>query len=129
MMEAGALIRSTDATVFAPIEGHDRSVISTRGAEDFVVEWGKPDLFLVPSWHRVRHEAAEDSALFSFSDRPSRKPCTCSERTVAISETVLQFETTHTGRVLVPLPVTSGAVAGTVHRFLCAASSASATTI
>ena len=65
-----AAYRATDATVFAPIEGHGRSIISTRGGGEFVVEWGKRDLFVVPSWHRVRHEAAEDSVLFSFSDRP-----------------------------------------------------------
>ncbi len=62
--------RSTDATVFAPIEGRGRSVISAPGGEDFVVDWGKRDLFVVPSWYRVRHEAAEDAVLFSFSDRP-----------------------------------------------------------
>jgi len=65
-----AAYRSTDATVFAPIEGRGRSVITGRDGADFVVEWGKRDLFVVPSWHRVRHEAAEDSVLFSFSDRP-----------------------------------------------------------
>jgi gentisate 1,2-dioxygenase len=58
--------RSTDATVFAPIEGRGRSVIGN----DFVVEWGRRDIFIVPSWQRVRHEAAEDCVLFSFSDRP-----------------------------------------------------------
>jgi gentisate 1,2-dioxygenase len=57
---------STDATVFAPIEGSGRTVIG----DDFVVEWGKRDVFVVPSWRTVRHEAAEDSVLFSFSDRP-----------------------------------------------------------
>lgn len=67
---ATAAYRSTDATVFASIEGRGRSIVSTRTGEDFVVEWGKRDLFVVPSWHRVRHEAAEDSVLFSFSDRP-----------------------------------------------------------
>jgi gentisate 1,2-dioxygenase len=61
-----AAYRSTDATVFAPIEGEGRSIIK----EDFVVEWGKRDIFVVPSWHRVRHEASVDSVLFSFSDRP-----------------------------------------------------------
>jgi gentisate 1,2-dioxygenase len=66
---ATAACRSTDATVFAPIEGKGRSVISTRSGEDFVVEWGKRDIFVVPSWRRVRHEAQEDSVLFSFSDR------------------------------------------------------------
>ena len=37
---------------------------------DFIVDWEKRDLFVVPSWQKVRHEAAEDSVLFSFSDRP-----------------------------------------------------------
>jgi gentisate 1,2-dioxygenase len=63
---ATAAYRSTDATVFAPIEGRGRTHIG----DSFVVEWEKRDLFVVPSWHRVRHEAAEDSVLFSFSDRP-----------------------------------------------------------
>ena len=58
--------RSTDATVFAPIEGRGR----TRIGEDFVVDWQARDVFVVPSWKRVRHEATEDSVLFSFSDRP-----------------------------------------------------------
>ena len=37
---------------------------------DFVVEWQPRDIFVVPSWHRVTHEASETSVLFSFSDRP-----------------------------------------------------------
>jgi gentisate 1,2-dioxygenase len=57
--------------VYVPIEGRGRSVISTRLGEDFVVEWGKRDIFVVPSWHRVLHEAADgDAVLFSYSDRP-----------------------------------------------------------
>ena len=69
---ATSAYRSTDATVFVPIEGRGRSVVSSRipGGEEFVVEWGKRDVFIVPSWQKVRHEAAEDSVLFSFSDRP-----------------------------------------------------------
>lgn len=58
--------RSTDATVYAPIEGKGRTFIG----DDFVVDWGKRDIFVVPSWKRVRHEAEEESVLFSFSDRP-----------------------------------------------------------
>jgi gentisate 1,2-dioxygenase len=58
--------RATDATIFVPIEGSGRS----RIGEDFVVEWGPRDVFVVPSWHSVRHEATDDSVLFSFSDRP-----------------------------------------------------------
>ena len=55
-----------------PCEIHRRSVVSPRsgGGEEFTVDWGKRDLFVVPSWQKVRHEAAEDSVLFSFSDRP-----------------------------------------------------------
>ena len=68
---ATATYRSTDATVFVPIEGKGRSVISSRTSEDIVVEWGKRDIFVVPSWHRVRHEAqGEDAVIFSYSDRP-----------------------------------------------------------
>jgi len=36
-----------------------------------VVEWRKRDIFVVPSWHRVRHEALDaDAVIFSYSDRP-----------------------------------------------------------
>jgi hypothetical protein len=44
-----ARYRSTDATVFAPIEGRGRSRI---GEQTF--EWGPRDLFVVPSWQRTR---------------------------------------------------------------------------
>lgn len=58
--------RSTDATVFVPIEGKGRS----RIGDEVVVEWEKRDIFVVPSWQFVRHEASEDTVLFSYSDRP-----------------------------------------------------------
>ncbi len=61
-----AAYRSTDATVFVPIEGRGRSIIG----DDFVVDWEKRDIFVIPSWKHVRHEAHEDSVLFSVSDRP-----------------------------------------------------------
>ena len=57
--------RSTDATVFVPIEGRGRSRI---GEEMF--EWGPRDIFVVPSWRPVVHEADEEVVLFSYSDRP-----------------------------------------------------------
>ena len=60
-----ARYRSTDATVFAAIEGKGRTRI---GEQTF--EWGPRDLFVVPSWQWVTHEADADSVLFSFSDRP-----------------------------------------------------------
>jgi gentisate 1,2-dioxygenase len=59
-----ARYRSTDATVFAAIEGKGRTKI---GEQTF--EWGPRDLFVVPSWHWVTHEADDDAVLFSFSDR------------------------------------------------------------
>jgi len=44
-----AAYRSTDATVFAPIEGQGRSVVSLRDGGEHVIEWGKRDVFVVPS--------------------------------------------------------------------------------
>lgn len=56
--------RSTDATVFTPVEGRGRSTIG-----DQVFEWGPRDILVVPSWKTVRHEADTDAVVFSFSDR------------------------------------------------------------
>ena len=61
-----ARYRSTDATVFVAVEGRGR----TRIGSDFVVEWRPRDIFVVPSWKPVVHEASEETVLFSFSDRP-----------------------------------------------------------
>jgi gentisate 1,2-dioxygenase len=60
-----ARYRSTDATVFTVVEGCGRSRIG-----DQVFEWGPRDLFVVPSWAWVTHEADDEAVLFSFSDRP-----------------------------------------------------------
>src|SRR5260370_39502747 len=60
-----ARYRSTDATVFAAIEGKGRSRV---GEQTF--EWGPRDLFVVPSWQWVTHEADEHSVLFIFPNRP-----------------------------------------------------------
>jgi gentisate 1,2-dioxygenase len=60
-----ARYRSTDATVFAAIEGRGRSHIG-----DEIFDWGPRDIFVVPSWRWVIHEADAESVLFSFSDRP-----------------------------------------------------------
>lgn len=57
--------RATDATVFVGVEGSGRTRI---GTETF--EWGPRDVFVVPSWHEVVHEADADAVLFSYSDRP-----------------------------------------------------------
>ncbi|HEV2547923.1 MAG TPA: gentisate 1,2-dioxygenase [Stellaceae bacterium] len=61
---AGAPYRSTDGTVFVCIEGSGETRI---GGE--VLAWRPRDVFMVPAWARHSHRAAEDSVLFSFSDR------------------------------------------------------------
>jgi gentisate 1,2-dioxygenase len=60
-----ARYRSTDATVFVPIEGRGRTRVG-----DQVFEWGPRDIFVVPSWRHVSHEADDEAVLFSYSDRP-----------------------------------------------------------
>jgi gentisate 1,2-dioxygenase len=58
--------RSTDATVFAVVEGSGRTRVG-----DVALDWGPKDIFVVPSWRPVVHEAPEEECvLFSFSDRP-----------------------------------------------------------
>jgi gentisate 1,2-dioxygenase len=64
----GRRYRSTDGTVYSVVEGAGQSRIG-----DQVFAWGPKDVFVVPSWCRVAHEADEDAVLFSFSDRPVQK--------------------------------------------------------
>jgi gentisate 1,2-dioxygenase len=64
----GARHRSTDGTVFSVVEGRGRSKVGNE-----VFEWGPKDVFVVPSWHEVSHEARDEAVLFSFSDRPVQK--------------------------------------------------------
>lgn len=64
----GEPYRSTDGTVYCCVEGYGRSTV---GDETF--DWGPRDIFVVPSWCKVTHEAPEDAVLFSFSDRPVQK--------------------------------------------------------
>ena len=40
---------------------------------DQTFEWESRDIFVVPSWVPVRHEASDDAVLFSYSDRPVQK--------------------------------------------------------
>jgi gentisate 1,2-dioxygenase len=63
-----ASYRSTDATVFCVAEGRGQSRIG-----DEIFSWASHDIFMVPSWVPVTHEAQEESVLFSFSDRPIQK--------------------------------------------------------
>jgi gentisate 1,2-dioxygenase len=64
----GKPYRSTDGTVYSIVEGRGRSAVG-----DQIFEWGPRDVFVVPSWCKVSHEAGENAVLFSFSDRPVQK--------------------------------------------------------
>jgi gentisate 1,2-dioxygenase len=64
----GSAYRSTDATVYCVAEGAGTSQI---GGVTF--EWRKNDVFVVPSWCSVSHQANGEAVLFSFSDRPVHK--------------------------------------------------------
>lgn len=64
----GCRQRSTDGTVYSVVEGRGRSRIA-----DGVFEWEPKDVFVVPPWSSVAHEAEDDAVLFSFSDRPVQK--------------------------------------------------------
>lgn len=61
----GRPYRSTDGRVFCCLEGEGR-VDTDNGSFDF----GARDVFVVPSWGAYRLQAAVDTVLFSFSDRP-----------------------------------------------------------
>ena len=60
--------RATDATIFCAIEGRGHTQIGEK-----TFSWGPRDIFVVPSWHSVKHQADDESVLFSFSDRPAQK--------------------------------------------------------
>jgi len=64
----GTPYRSTDATVFYVIEGQGASRIGGTS-----IAWQPHDIFVVPSWNPIAHDATGDTVLFSFSDRPVQK--------------------------------------------------------
>jgi gentisate 1,2-dioxygenase len=64
----GEPYRATDSTVFACAEGHGTTEIDGQ-----LLEWGPRDVFVVPSWKRYVHRAAEQAVLFSISDRPAQE--------------------------------------------------------
>ena len=76
--------RSTDATVFVAVEGRGR----TRIGPDFELEWGPRDIFVVPSWKQVVHEASGRVGPVSrFPTGPYRKRCISSARSDRMAET------------------------------------------
>ena len=65
---SGQAYRQTDAAIYSVVEGRGRSRIA-----DTVFDWGPRDIFVVPSWATVAHDADEESVLFSLSDRPAQQ--------------------------------------------------------
>jgi gentisate 1,2-dioxygenase len=65
---AGKPYRSTDGTVYSVIEGEGRAVI---GGKAF--EFSARDAFVVPAWQSHTLQAAAETVLFSFSDRPVQR--------------------------------------------------------
>lgn len=57
--------RSSDATVFVAVEGQGRTIVDGQA-----LDWEPRDIFVLPSWREVVHEAEADAVLFSYSDRP-----------------------------------------------------------
>jgi gentisate 1,2-dioxygenase len=57
--------RATDGTVYVVVEGAGESRV---GGEVF--RWQQHDIFVVPSWVAVSHQAEAEAVLFSYSDRP-----------------------------------------------------------
>lgn len=71
LLPAGAskgLYRSTDATVFVPIEGTGTTTVG-----DINIEWGPRDVVVLPAWTPYAHHVNGCSAVaFSYSDRAAQ---------------------------------------------------------
>ena len=64
----GEAYRHTDGAIYSVVEGRGRSRVA-----DTVFEWRPRDIFVVPSWATVSHQADEEAVLFSMSDRPAQQ--------------------------------------------------------
>lgn len=62
---AGEIYQTTAAWVYSCVEGSGRTHVG-----DQTIEWKARDTFVVPAWYEHRHEADDDSFLFSFTDQP-----------------------------------------------------------
>jgi gentisate 1,2-dioxygenase len=67
-LEAGCALqaqRSTASSIFAVIEGRGQTQV-----EDRAFQWSRGDVFVLPSWCRCSHQAAETSYLLQVTDEP-----------------------------------------------------------
>ncbi len=62
--------RSSDSTVYVCLEGSGRATIDGAGAAASTFDFARRDVFVVPSWRAFALAAADETILFSFSDRP-----------------------------------------------------------
>jgi gentisate 1,2-dioxygenase len=60
--------KATDSTIFVCVEGKGTTKVGGK-----TLEWGPRDVFVVPSWQNYSHTAAQESVLFSISDRPAQE--------------------------------------------------------
>lgn len=60
--------RSTDATIFACVEGGGKTRVD--GTE---LSWEANDIFVIPSWYAFSLEPDTDTVLFSYSDRAAQE--------------------------------------------------------
>jgi len=64
--------RSTENTVYSPVEGTGRLIAGEPG-EEKILEWKPRDIFAVPCWVPYRFEADSDATLFSYTDRSAQQ--------------------------------------------------------
>jgi gentisate 1,2-dioxygenase len=62
--------RSSANYLYLPLQGTGRSTIDGK-----TFEWRRGDVFVVPCWRPVVHEANEDAILFSATDEPVQRFC------------------------------------------------------
>ncbi|MBX9826847.1 MAG: gentisate 1,2-dioxygenase [Xanthobacteraceae bacterium] len=60
--------QSTDGTIFVCIEGRGSTKVG-----DKELSWGPNDVFVIPPWQRYSHNVADESVLFSISDKPAQE--------------------------------------------------------
>jgi gentisate 1,2-dioxygenase len=64
--------RTTENTVFSPVEGRGRLYVGEGDAMK-TIAWKPRDIFAVPCWIPYRFEADDDAVLFSYSDRVAQQ--------------------------------------------------------
>jgi len=64
--------RTTENTVYSPVEGTGR-VIAGEPGEEKTLEWKPRDIFAIPCWVPYRLEADTEATLFSYTDRTAQQ--------------------------------------------------------